>query len=420
MRFTLPLFRPLHTLILISFLFLPTPHLHLNYFNQTKHVVIFVHGTILPGLALLNPYKSYMHTLTAQDWYYRCMSAIRKDPLFQEDSLMLNEGLSKIDPTLLTHYLQQKLPSDLSKKGAYQTIGAYHLIQKTIDPTTPIDYYTFGFSGIFSDLYRKEAAYQLYQELSTLVQTYCAQGYTPSITLCGYSHGGNVLLYLADAENHKKSNLFIDTIVLLGTPIQPETAYHAFHPMFSTIINLYSQGDTIQGSDTYSTPSGRCYQTFSQLFSKDNIPYRFLKRIFDIRLLAHQSSTSFGHFTYWFLNQYNLPFFSTETSEVKAVRDALSPLPLVALTPAIIKLISTHSHTLPSTLDLSITAPDNTCSLTLFDTQTQQPLAHSPDLRSTLRTAQNYARSTWLPYAQATETTRITTGFLTALKTLNT
>ncbi len=405
-------------LILCTVLLAPTFEIKLDYFSKEKNIVIFVHGTILPGLALLNPYKSYTQSIAKEDWYARCMAKVRKDPLFQEDSLMLNEGLTKINTSTLGLYCQRTLPPELSKKGAYQTIGAYDTLSRLFNPTSNSDYYTFGFSGIFSATHRKEAAFNLYQHLHTLQHSYRLQGYETTITLCGYSHGGNVLLYLAEAENHEKKHLNIKNLILLGTPIQAETAHYAFHPLFSKIISLYSEGDGVQGQDQFSTPSGASYQTFREFFKIHNLPYHHKKPIFDIRLIAHESTIAFGHFNFWFLNQYNLPFFTTDSPEVKAIRNALSPLPLVVLIPALLHTLN-QAQPLLSTLDLAIKASIDDCHLHLINPATKHTLCRSPNLLPTLTPLQTYARTSWLPYAQATETTRIAAGLRAALDTFS-
>lgn len=405
-------------LLLCIFLLVPTFEVKLDYFSKEKNIVIFVHGTILPGLALLNPYKSYTHSIAKDDWYSRCMEKVRKDPLFQEDSLMLDEGLTKIDSSTLALYCQRTLSPEFSKKGAYQTIGAYDTLSRLFDPAATADYYTFGFSGIFSATHRKEAAFNLYQRIQTLLHIYRTQGYHPIITLCGYSHGGNVLLYLAEAENHEKKHVNINNLILLGTPVQAETAPYAFHPIFSKIISLYSEGDSVQAQDQFSTPSAASYQTFREFFKLHNLPYYHKKPIFDIRLIAHESTTAFGHFNFWFLNQYNLPFFTTDFPEVKAIRNALSPLPLVILIPALLYTLN-QTQSLPPYLDLAIKASTDDCHLHLINPTTKQTLNQSPNLLPTLSTLQAYARTSWLPYAQATETTRIAAGLRAALDTFS-
>jgi Protein of unknown function (DUF726) len=406
-----------HTVKIIActMLILGSTHAPIKRAHAIKNITVFIHGTLLPGLALLNPYKAYTQTLETNDWYCKSLAKLRKNPLIYEDSIMLEEGLRKIDQPILLQYAQQTLTPDLSKKGAYQAIGAYHTLAKLVDNTGIDEYYTFGFSGILSDVHRKKAGHELYVRLSELIKQYEQEGYVPRITLCGYSHGGNVILYLADAENQIKNKVLIDTAIFFGTPIQMETAPYAAHPMFSKVVNIYSEGDTIQNNDSFSTASRASYRTFGDLFNTHRIStHQKNKIICDVRLLAHDNNSAFGHLVYWFFNKYPQPSSTSKSSTLP-----LAPLPLVILTPIFISLLETvWQQRVVTALDIAITTIDNGTYIKVIDGPRQATLAQSINLAEHLHKVQDYALRTWQPYTQSSDSAHIAIGLTAAFQTL--
>lgn len=217
-----------------------------------KPVTIFIHGTLLPVFYILNFYKTYNNKTNSEDWYTKCLKKLRVNPILQEDSLILSEGLIKISPDILNQYNQQILPTNLCKIAAYHAIGAYNNISKFVQQNNiDTDYYTFGFLGLLSDKHRKETALILYKNLNLLKERYNQENYDPEFTLIGYSHGGNIILYLGFVEQIEKKQLTITNTLLFGTPIYQETAIYSKENIFQKIINIYSQGDNIQNHDTF-------------------------------------------------------------------------------------------------------------------------------------------------------------------------
>lgn len=381
-----------------------------------KKITIFVHGTLLPGLALLSPYKTYTNNLNSDDWYCKCIDRLRNNPLLQEDSIILEKGLNKIESDAILQYVEDKLPESLSKKGAYQAIGAYAMLEKSskrLDETSNNDYYTFGFSGILSDFHRKEAGQELYKSIVNLVTNYKQQGIKTHINLCGYSHGGNVILYMAEAEKNFEQKLLIDNVILFGTPIQKETAHYALKPIFNKIINIYSQGDSIQNNDTFSTLSGNSYRKFGDILNTQNI-----KTICDVRLLAMNNPQAFGHFEFWFFDNYLTTLETIKSTE--EIYNKIKPLPLSILTPIFLSLLDSLPSTKNTTdIDMSITIENEHTIIKAIDPKDQIVLAQSVELDSYLNNAKNKALTFWLPHIETNISNKLYLSLTAALQTLN-
>ncbi len=394
----------------------------LKYYSITKdkHITIFVHGTILPGFALLNPYKSYTQTLQEDDLYIQCLKKIRSNPLIYEDCLMLQKGLYKVPKSLIKKYIQQSLTTNYSKKGAYQIIGAYNLIHTYLDSNnkkdhkyTDQDYYTFGFSGLLSNIHRKEASKELHEELLKLIQENEQQGYTVHMSLVCYSHGGNVALYLPLVQQDFEKRINIEELVLYGTPIQEETANYAKDLMFNRILNIYSEGDGIQTRDTFSTTSRQSYQTLSSFI--DTSAY---KHICDARILADKNPHLFGHLHFWCLNKYTTPFFWQKDTKAQAVIDALDPLPLVILTPIFISLVNNaqaQNHDI-NKVDISLKLEDSKFQAYLSGFEKDSSWSESSDILPLISKIQDYALKSWHPHACSSEVVRTGVGIWSAIQ----
>lgn len=98
--------------------------------------------------------------------------------------------------------------------------------------------YAFGWSGKNTVTERKQASKQLFLLIKSLTQAYKNQHKSvPDITVITHSHGGNVLLHMADYWDH---SFFIKQAILLGCPVQKETAHQSAHEMFKTMYSFYS------------------------------------------------------------------------------------------------------------------------------------------------------------------------------------
>lgn len=111
------------------------------------------------------------------------------------------------------------------------------------------DTYFFGWSGELSVDARREAAKDLYEDLTALK---AEERYKNSpLTVITISHGGNVVLHLAEEVCKKESSeLSIDQLILLCCPVQKTTESYVNSPIFKQVYNLFSPVDTVQIADS--------------------------------------------------------------------------------------------------------------------------------------------------------------------------
>ncbi len=378
----------------------------------------------MPALAILNPYKTYTQTLNKEDLYYKCIANLRKNPQIYEDSIILHEGLEKIDPTILYEYKQKTLIPAYSKKGAYQAIGAYNTLANSISKESTCqykkncEYYTFGHCGILSDTCRKESSSELYDAINNITENCYKQNVIPKITLCGYSHGGNIILYLGMIENLENKNIEIEKVILYGTPIQIETAEYAKHEIFKSVINIYSEGDTVQNGDSFSTPSSISYRTFQDLCEnyKEEFNLDNTNNILDVRIVAQEDPSFFNHYSYWFFQRYDKPWFSKTDSGVQQIYEFMDPLPLAILTPIFVDLIDQIKGV--HKMDLILHNNKNQFTIKITDPTSKEMLAQSKNIVPLMQNITLYAKESWEPYAQSSETKRIGLGIISAFHSL--
>ncbi len=111
-------------------------------------------------------------------------------------------------------------------------------------------FYTFGWSGNLDLNARKIAAQDLFCALKELVVTYLEiYGCTPEIILISHSHGGNVILHLAEIIDPDGFELKIAKAVLLACPVQNHTNHLISSNIFERIYSLHSHTDMIQIAD---------------------------------------------------------------------------------------------------------------------------------------------------------------------------
>ncbi|HLW72632.1 MAG TPA: hypothetical protein VKR54_01145 [Candidatus Babeliales bacterium] len=162
----------------------------------------------------------------------------------------------------ITKGLSQLLSGDI--KGLHRTaeLDAQHypfyypfLRSKALAAADPIrfnpnHFYTFGWSGKLTLKARKNAAHDLFYELKQLSTTYHEKyGCTPEIILISHSHGGNVILHLAEISDPDGFELHISKAIFLACPVQKHTAHLINSPVFERIYALHSHTDMIQIAD---------------------------------------------------------------------------------------------------------------------------------------------------------------------------
>lgn len=147
-----------------------------------------------------------------------------------------------------------------------------HKIAQTLAKADPhrftLDqFYIFGWSGKLCFLEREYAADKLYASLHQLVHKYREKhNVKPTLRLFAHSHGGNVVLNLAQLVQ-TKNDLTIDELILMACPVQGKTKHHLKNPMFKQIYVLYSALDFIQILDpqgAYKDRGTRCCGFFSK------------------------------------------------------------------------------------------------------------------------------------------------------------
>ena len=111
----------------------------------------------------------------------------------------------------------------------------------------PLDeFYIFSWSGRLQNKERKDAAEKLYQEIIDLSHEYQKKyGRKPIIRILAHSHGGNVVLHMAQLKKDTTQPL-IKSLILLACPVQAETMHLISTPMFERVYSLYSSLDIIQ------------------------------------------------------------------------------------------------------------------------------------------------------------------------------
>lgn len=139
---------------------------------------------------------------------------------------------------------QFDIPHGFSKAAAIQDYSLVHgKIAKLMSDSDPVNFpydtfYFYGWSGDLSFSERRKAAQDLYKYIKTL---------SNPITLIGHSHGGSVLLELLHViAEHGDTDLIIDRVVLLGTPVQHVTHDFVYSPNVRKVNVLYSSGDYLQ------------------------------------------------------------------------------------------------------------------------------------------------------------------------------
>lgn len=269
-------------------------------------ITIFVHGSFGTVLGLFSFFK-VVNDAVDNTHYKRLTSSMRYDPYFYQLQPLREPGLFSFTPTF-----QPLTANETYRYAMFPIASAYKHFQEYVKKNENEFYYTFGWSGLISQQRRRKEAIRFYNILIEEIEKYKKEGITPKVRIITHSHGGNVALnmggvhYLLSHNNilpeettapeekaslsllkhmleklpskkeaehnlHQKKwdyyplhhDLVIDELILLGTPIQPETSYFAHYPFFKKIINVYSENDAIQGMDWVSTARSYSEQRFT-------------------------------------------------------------------------------------------------------------------------------------------------------------
>lgn len=234
--------------------------------QSDKHtLIVFVHGTILPlpspsclFSSLKDGFKKSRREKKAwADYYY---DELRYKTFFKCQPIA-NWGLETINE--LSTRDTQKYPYATRSADLYK--NSYNFANQNVaspEKQANLHFYTFGWDGRLSQKSRINSAKTLYKSLLTemgnLKSNLNLKDQDLELILIGHSHGGNVLLNLAKVEdkvygNLKVDKLKVDKLILLGTPVQSETAELINSAMFNKIYSFYSTNDMIQVIDIIST-----------------------------------------------------------------------------------------------------------------------------------------------------------------------
>jgi len=133
---------------------------------------------------------------------------------------------------------------------SYEAVRAS--ILGTTQPTLfqPEHMYSFGWSGKLNQIARKNASQELFDGLKHLHHDILQKtGLEPEFILIAHSHGGNVVLHLAEIQDPDGFNLVISKAILLACPVQKNTAHLINSSIFQRIYSLHSHTDMIQIAD---------------------------------------------------------------------------------------------------------------------------------------------------------------------------
>lgn len=212
--------------------------------KKTICMYVFVHG-IMNIEAHLNT-STLIHLFNddiENTLYKKNILMVRTDPFFQQSQPIQGIGL---------------IPVDMKKIAPGYAAGAMaHLFEKQLQHNAECEhvYYTYGWSSLLSISERYKAAERLYAELSAQIKQYQAQGHQVKVMAVGYSHGANILLSLAGIkrENRAIDPFTINTLVLIGAPIQCETDHLITDSLYEKVYHLYSNADVPQTLDFFTS-----------------------------------------------------------------------------------------------------------------------------------------------------------------------
>jgi len=287
-------------------------------------VTVFVHGSVYTMLSALDAQRVWSGALPKDSLYVDMVRRVRKNPLIWQDQVMLKEGWVLFPQESIDDFYQNKLEGACCQQAAYQFVPAYHGFSELYknDKEDHI-YFLFGHLGLLCQQYRADAGVELYHHLSDTVAELKKKYRHVRTRVITHSHGGNIALNLARAERLYNRGLIVDDLIMYGGPIQIETACFAYDPLFIRVVNCYSEGDSIQSNDRFSSAQHVSYKRF---YDENLIIDRpeTLTKIYDIRLLINNNAKRLGHSNMWQLGR-----------ESKAT-ECLDPLPIAVMTPVLL------------------------------------------------------------------------------------
>jgi hypothetical protein len=225
---------------------------------EKEHLmIVFVHGTIFnfPSFGVYKETKNEQKKYPKKTFFKTYKNNLRKKTLY--NSQTINEfGLIAINFNETNEDTKNNRLLANVYKSAYREINS--------NPNLEFHFYTFGWDGALDQKSREKWGFNFYEQLKAEIDQLKKTPNSSNIKLeiLAHSHGGNVALNLAKAEEQLKQNLEIDKLILLGTPVQSETSDFANNKIFKKVYNIYSRGDTIQVIDIISTKDSASKRRF--------------------------------------------------------------------------------------------------------------------------------------------------------------
>lgn len=301
---------------------------------------VFIHGTILAGYFFIDIAGSWKDQYKENSLIERAMTSARKHPFLHQAELVLGLGLTDVTADIVVPFSHPLT----DPRAAIPIIRAFDRTEQSLGiKKGQYHYYTFGWSGALSERKRNKESGYLYHALIGIQNDLQKQypDHTIRFELFAHSHGGQLIAYLPTIHKLFPDNkLFIDLAVLCATPLYKEKVQPMISsPMFGTILNLYSCGDTVQNLDVISTPEHYCVRTLQEL----NIPLpHHCNRgpvVVDICFTAFNNKKVFDHHSFFSCCTYPLASYYRRRSHIRKTLNLFAPLPTLVLFPAYFKNI---------------------------------------------------------------------------------
>lgn len=291
--------------------------------QEPKHLmVVFVHGTIVPVFSWSSIWSTVRDFLfksdDQQNLYRRYMGHLRKKSFYRLQPI----------GQLGLHEVNQKKGGSVSQRVGYLYEKLSLLLSPEIEGTT---LYTFGWHGDLSAKNRRQWGHRLARSLQVAIarkRTEIGDDAKIEVHVVGHSHGGNVILNMVTCPGVEDGGLSIDKLVLLGCPVQSETAQYVFSPLFKKVYNFYSRGDMIQILDMVTTDDPYSRRMFP--FTREA---KAAKKIIQIELTVNKSEPR--HVELW--------LWGCRYNPIYRKRFPIYPYPLVCFVPALLSLIDEYA-----------------------------------------------------------------------------
>lgn len=306
-------------------------------------VTVFIHGTVGGFLNVFSLKQYSSENFNNTSLSARAVKKIRTIELMNYDQIFGDLGLHEFcaADTPAWHAARHVIP-------AYEDVA--QCVGRSGDITKDL---IFGWSGFLHHGARKEAGYDLYKTLCDYRDGLIAQYHVnPEITIIGHSHGGNVGLWLAQAEKEYKRGLQINSLIMLGSPMQKEMAPCIESAVFKAIVLCHSDGDGIQRIDYISNKEGRSYQRMSDVADIAAVVKKnpALRR-HDVACMINNSAHSITHINMWLV------------ARSTPVLQAFDVVPLVVYLPALMACLDQHPE--QCSVEWHMAATDDSCDVSL-------------------------------------------------------